>query len=307
MTNTNQDSQTLSDLSPFIYGTTRLGHDTMSFTERIEFALKAMEAGVWFHTSRQYNDALEVLRIAFDQELSRVPKLIVKIGGDTITEFCNDIQKNIRPLAIDNIEIAQLCFGGELAADFANGGKSLNEFLKIKKEGLVNRYVLEIFPWTSHIALKALKAGHASQIVDGYILYFNPLQRFASNELWDLLVQQNANIIALRTIAGGPVHYLRDVPGAAWKEYLQKRAVEVAPIFERSGITNWTEFCMRFAFSFPQIKATVGATYHADNLNDFLKYKENVQPLPAEIIEEITQLQYRWSDELDVKAEPWTM
>jgi hypothetical protein len=307
MTDNVRNNGLLNDLSPFIYGTTRLGHDSLSFTERIEFALKAMETGVWFHTSRQYNDALEVLRIAFDQDRSRVPKLIVKIGGDSIAEFRNDIKKNMVPIAIENIEIAQLCFGGALATDFANGGKSLDEFMKIKKEGLVNRYVIEIFPWTSHIALKALKNGHANQVVDGYILYFNPLQRFASNELWDLLVKQNANIIALRTIAGGPVLRLRDVLGAAWKEYLQKRAVEVAPIFEQSGITDWTEFCLRFAFSFPQIRATVGATSNTDNLNDFLKYKENVQPLSAEIIAEITRLQYRWSDELDIKAEPWTM
>jgi len=31
----------------------------------------------------------------------------------------------------------------------------------------------------------------------------------------------------------GPVHRLRDVPGAAWKDYLQKaKEAEVAPIFE---------------------------------------------------------------------------
>ena len=79
------------------------------------------------------------------------------------------------------------------------------------------------------------------------IPYLNPLQRFASNELWDLLFEQKQTIIALRTVAGGPVHRLRDVPGVAWKEYIQKRAVEVAPIFERSGINSWTEFCIRFA------------------------------------------------------------
>ena len=58
-------------------------------------------------------------------------------------------------------------------------------------------------------------------------------------------------IIAMRTVSGGPVHSLRDVPGFAWKDYLQKRAVEVAPIFEKSGIKSWTEFCVRFAHSFP--------------------------------------------------------
>ena len=33
--------------------------------------------------------------------------------------------------------------------------------------------------------LKALRGGYPQGIVDGYIFYLNPLQRFASNELWD--------------------------------------------------------------------------------------------------------------------------
>lgn len=133
------------------------------------------------------------------------------------------------------------------------------------------------------------------------------MQRFAGNELWDLLSEQKQPIIALRTVAGGPVHRLRDVPGAAWKEYLQKRAVEVAPIFERSGISNWTEFCVRFAHSIPNVLATVGASGRISHLEEFLKAKENIQRLSQDIIDEISTLQYRWSDELDIHAEPWTM
>jgi hypothetical protein len=122
-----------------------------------------------------------------------------------------------------------------------------------------------------------------------------------------LLINQKQAIIALRTVAGGPVHRLRDVPGAAWKEYLQKRAVDVTPIFERSGIKNWTEFCVRFAFSIPNVLATVGASGTVGHLNEFLAAKENKKPLPQEIVKEIFALQRRWSDELDIHAEPWTM
>ncbi len=102
--------------------------------------------------------------------------------------------------------------------------------------------------------------GYPEGIVDGYIFYLNPLQRFASNELWEMLVGRDEPMIAMRTVAGGNIHRLRDVPGYAWKQYLQERAAEVAPIFERSGIPSWTEFCVRFAHSFPQVRATVGAT-----------------------------------------------
>jgi predicted aldo/keto reductase-like oxidoreductase len=302
-----QNTGLLNDISPYIYGTTRLGHDDIPFDERVKIARLAMESGVWFHTSRQYNEALEVLRVAFDQDRTRVPKLIVKLGGDSIDEFRKGIYENIKPLNISKVDLGQLCIGGGLAKEFASGGNCYKEFEKIKSEGLVDRFVMEVFPWTSETPLKALKAGYTKGIVDGFIFYFNPLQRFASNELWNLLIEKNEAIIAMRTVSGGNVHRLRDIPGAAWKEYLQKRAVEVAPIYEHSGIESWTEFCIRFAFSFKQVRATVGSSGRAENLNKFLHSIQNRKPLYKETIENIQKLQQRWSDELDVHAEPWTM
>ena len=178
---------------------------------------------------------------------------------------------------------------------------------KAQAEGLVKRFVVEVFPWTSATPLKALRGGYPQGIVDGHIFYLNPLQRFASNELWDELVARNEPIVAMRTVSGGNVHRLRDVPGAAWKEYLQKRAVQVAPIFERSGIPSWTEFCVRFAHSFHQVRATVGSTSRPENLAEFLRAVSDIQPLPADIVAEISHLQRQWSDETDIHAEPWTM
>lgn len=297
----------LTDISPYVYGTTRLGDARIPFADRVKIARAAMDAGVWFHTSHTYGDALQVLRAAFDQDRSRVPSLIVKIGWDNLTQLREIIQQNLEPLGLDSLELGQLCLGGQLAEEFATGGRCYEGFARLRDEGLVRRFVLEVFPWTSGVALKALRGGYPQDIVDGYIFYLNPLQRFASNELWDLLHEQEQAIVAMRTVSGGPVHQLRDVPGAAWKDYLQKRAVEVAPIFERSGIASWTEFCVRFAHSFPLVRATVGATSKPQNLDQFLKAAQAIQPLPERIVSEITRLHYRWSDELDIHAEPWTM
>ena len=297
----------LTDLSPFVYGTTRLGDDKIPFEERVRVARAAMDAGVWFHTSHTYNTALTVLRAAFDQDRARTPKLIVKIGWSSIPELRDVIYQNLEPLDVESIELGQLCLGGELAEEFANGGPCYAEFERIKAEGLVKRFVVEVFPWTSANPLKALRGGYPQGIVDGYIFYLNPLQRFASNELWDELVERNEPIVAMRTVSGGNVHRLRDVPGAAWKDYLQKRAVQVAPIFERSGIPSWTEFCVRFAHSFPQVRATVGSTSRPENLAEFLRAAADIQPLPADIVTEISHLQRQWSDETDIHAEPWTM
>lgn len=300
-------SSLLADLPPYIYGTTRLGDNQIPFDDRVRMARIAMDASIWFHTSHTYGNALDVLRAAFDQARAKVPKLIVKIIGSTVDELQTVIRQNIEPLGVDNIELGQLCLGGELANDYARGGDCYQAFSRLKQEGLVRRFVLEVFPWTSDVALKALRGGYPEGIVDGCIFYLNPLQRFAVNELWDLIRKRNEPVIALRTVSGGNVHRLRDVPGAAWKEYLQQRAVEVAPIFERSGIKSWTEFCLRFAHSFPQVRATVGATSHPENFKEFLLAKESLQPLPGDILSEIVKLQYRWSDELDIHAEPWSM
>jgi predicted aldo/keto reductase-like oxidoreductase len=297
----------ISEITPYIYGTTRLGDDKLPRKERIKIAHEAMNSNVWFHTSRMYGDALEVLGEAFAEEPTKIPKLIVKIGWENVNQLRGVIKENLDPLGLKGMQLGQLCLGGELADDFAKGGDCYKVFKDLKDEGLVQGYVVEAFPWTSEPVLKALHAGYTDDIIDGFIFYFNPLQRFASNALWDEIIKRQQPIVALRTVSGGPVHNLRDVPGFAWKDYLQKRAVEIAPIFEKSGIKNWTEFCIRFAHSYPLLKSTVGSTSKVENLNDFLSYMNNYDPLPDGIIEEIEALQYKWSDELDIHAEPWTM
>ena len=297
----------LNGITRYIYGTTRLGDDKIPHKERIKIAHAAMDAGVWFHTSRMYGNALEVLGEAFAEEPSKVPKLIIKIGWDNINQIRGVIEENLKPLGLAGMQLGQLCLGGELAEDFAGGGKCYRVFQDLKDEGLVQGFVAEAFPWTSDAPLRALRGGYTESIVDGFIFYLNPLQRFASNALWNEIVKKNQPIIAMRTVSGGPVHKLRDVPGFAWKNYLQKRAVEVAPIFEKSGIKSWTEFCVRFAHSFPLVIATVGSTSKIENLNEFLTAKDNFIPLPENIMQEISALHKKWSDELDMHAEPWTM
>jgi predicted aldo/keto reductase-like oxidoreductase len=307
MPSTSLSAARLSDLSKYIYGTTRLGDASIPVADRVKIARAAMESGVWFHTSHTYGDALSVLRAAFDEDRNAVPRMIFKIGWSTIPEMRDMIQQNIGPLGVEYMDIGQLCLSGELADHFRNGGKSLDDLRRIKEDGLARRYLLEVFPWTSQIALDGLLGGHADGIVDGYIFYLNPLQRFASNTLWDLIQQRGEPIIAMRTVSGGNVHRLRDVPGAAWKDYLRQRAVEVAPIFEKSGIPSWPEFCVRFAFGFPLVRATVGATSRLENLREFLNAARRIEPLRADIQSAIVNLQYRWSDETDIHAEQWSM
>ncbi|HVO72414.1 MAG TPA: aldo/keto reductase [Ignavibacteriaceae bacterium] len=297
----------LDGITPYIYGTTRLGDDKIPKNERIKTAHAAMDSGVWFHASRAYGDALEVLGAAFAEDPQKIPGLIIKIGWDNINQLRSVIDENLKPLGLKGVQLGQLCMQGGLAEDFANGGSCYKVFQQLKDEGLVNGYVVEVFPWTSAAPLKALCAGYTKGIVEGFIFYLNPLQRFASNELWNEIAQRKEPVIAMRTVSGGNIYKLRDAPGYAWKEYLQKRAAEVIPVFEKSGIKSWTEFCVRFAHSFPTVIATVGSTARIENLKEFLSAKEKIKPLPGSIIKEIEELHYRWSHELDIHAEPWTM
>jgi hypothetical protein len=298
----------LSDLSPYIYGTTRLGDAAIAFGERVRVARAAMEHGVWFHASHQYGDALSVLRAAFEQDRARIPRLIFKIGWNSVTEVRTTVEKLTREVGVDHMDIGQLCLDGELARDFAAGGPSVQALHELREEGRVGRYLLQVFPWTSHVALEALRAGHTRGLIDGYIFYFNPLQRFATNPLWDLLLETRSPMVAMRTVSGGNVLDLRDVPGAAWKDYLRVRAGEVVPLFEASKVATWPEFCLRFALGFDTVCASVGATSKVDRLAELVRLGQGpLEPLDAEVVASLVKLQRRWSDELDVHGTPGSM
>lgn len=301
------NTSALAGITPYMYGTTRLGDEKLPREQRLAVARAAMAAGVWFHTARMYGDALEVLGEAFAAAPTQIPRLIIKIGWDNVNQLRGAIEETVTPLGVAGVQLGQLCLSGALAEDFAHGGDCYRVFQELKDEGLVQGYVVEAFPWTSAPVVKALRAGYTEGIIDGFIFYLNPLQRFASNALWDELVMRAQPMIAMRTVAGGPVYSLRDVPGFAWKAYLQERATAVAPLFEASGVGSWTEFCVRFAYSFPLVQATVGATSQTAHLEAFLAAAAQPEPLPQAIIRQIVALQYRWSDEVDSQAEPWTM
>ena len=101
---------------------------------------------------------------------------------------------------------------------------------------------------------------------------------------------------------------LRDVPGAAWKDYLRERAAEVAPLFERSGVSSWPEFCVRFAHGFDTVCATVGSTSKPERLSELVAVSRgSLSPLDTAITSEIAKLQRRWSEEVDVLGTPDSM
>ncbi len=105
-----------------------------------------MDAGVWFHTSHTYGDALSVLRAAFDEDRAYVPPAIFKIGWDSLDQIRDIIRQNAEPLGIENIAIGQLRLGGNLGEEFRTGGPCYDGFRALKAEGVVGRFVLEVWP-----------------------------------------------------------------------------------------------------------------------------------------------------------------
>lgn len=290
-------------LTRYTYGTTRLGDESLPFETRVAVARAAVAAGVSLHTSHSYGNALEVLRAAFEEDRSRIPPAIFKIGWDSVEQVRDVIRQNLEPLGLTRMAVGQLCLGGTLAQEFRTGGPALDGLRGLKEEGLVGQFVLECWPWNSDVAVDGLRGGFAEGLIDGYIFYLNPLQRFVSDELWDLLRERGAAIVAMRTVAGGSLERLR----AHGPDYLKARAAQVAPIYGRSGCKTWTEFCVRFALGYEQVVSTVGATSRVENLREFQGAAQDASPLPSDVQAEIETLQRRWFAEHDRHAEPWSM
>ncbi|MDR3692285.1 MAG: hypothetical protein P4L46_23080 [Fimbriimonas sp.] len=295
----------LSDLSPYVYGTTRLGDESIPFADRVTIVKEAVDAGLWIHTSHQYGSALSVLKSLFDQDRSAVPPTIFKVGNSSPEEVRSQVVTQLEAVGNARMDIGQVFPSGQLAEDLCTGGPGVAGLARLKDEGLVGRFEMEVWPWSSDIAARCIEGGHAEGVIDGYTFYLNPLQRFVTNELWDRMLERNVSIVAMRTVAGGDVRYTARKPDAP--EYLRSRALQVVPIFDRSGVESWTEFAARFSLGFPQVRATVGATAKRANLAEFLSATADAQPLEGGIVDEILTLQRRWSDEHDRHAAPWSM
>lgn len=294
-----------SDLSRYVYGTTRLGDESIPFADRLAIAREAVNAGLWIHTSHQYGDALNVLKALFAEDATKIPSTIFKLGYGSPEEVRGQVNHQLESVGTTQMSVGQIFPSGQLAEDLCNGGPGIAGLEKLKEGGLVGRFEMEVWPWSSDIALRCIQGGHADHLIEAYTFYFNPLQRFVTNEVWDLLLERNIPIVAMRTVAGGNVLHTLAKPDAP--AYLRERAAAIAPIFKESGVESWTEFAARFVFSFPSVRATVGSTARPANLQEFISATTNPQPLDPEVIREILALQRTWSTEHDAHAEPWSM
>jgi aryl-alcohol dehydrogenase-like predicted oxidoreductase len=296
---------THSNIGRYTYGTTRLGDESIPFPDRVKMARAAMDTGVWFHTSHDYGDTFRVLRAAFDEDRAHVPNSIFKIGGGTEEEMMAIVEKSLTLLGIEQLGIMQVCLWGQARESALTGGALAQTMLGLKTRGVIGGYVVEVWPWTSDEHVDTARTVATPGLFDGYIYYFNPMQRFVTNELFDLLLERKVPIYALRTLGGGsPTREgvgQESVP-VPWS----RRVAEIVPIFERSGVASWTEFCCRFIFGWPDVVTTIGATSRPESLHEMIQHSASPAPLPTDIQEEIAACQRAWAP-LDKDATPWSM
>lgn len=64
---------------------------------------------------------------------------MVNIGWHRIEELRDVVHQNLKPLALESMEIRQLCLEGKLAQEFAEGAECYNAFSHLKEKGLLQR------------------------------------------------------------------------------------------------------------------------------------------------------------------------
>jgi aryl-alcohol dehydrogenase-like predicted oxidoreductase len=292
-------ASTLPTLSSFTFGCMSLGNNPGEFRDHIGVARAAMDGGGWFHASPEYagGGAYMIMRHAFAEAKSRIPKLILKIRCDHAAVLKFDVEDALRRLNIERIDLAQLSRAKHdhrlVVDDYLNQGEMWQVCQNLQKEGKVGHFVMEVFASFSADAIRAVNA----KLFPAYIFYFNPGERQTTNEFFGLLEQKEEKFLSLRTLCGGMLDPLRiqalqatepNHPAIARFEALK-------PIYERSGCDSWCEFSMSFLKSFPNLLTTIAGTSKMGHLKELLETDRQAKPMAAQLAAEIKALHAQWS------------
>jgi aryl-alcohol dehydrogenase-like predicted oxidoreductase len=275
----------MTPLTPYTFGTMSLGRNPTDVGNDLIVARRAMEAGVWFHSSPTYNNGFTfmVLRQAFDENRAQVPRMILKVRDATVSLMRFEVEDSCRRLGLDVIDIAQLVSmdsrPGNLIDQLRGGGGLIaDELASLRARGLIHQAVIFLTPENSDAAVEATR----SDLIDGVTLYWNACQRDCSPTAWAAIRGQGIDTLALRTLGGGPT----DQASAA-------KAGELAALINAAGCRDATEFNLRLAASEPAIRTTIGGTSSLANLESYLKAAGNAAPLSADLLLRVEQLQAR--------------
>ncbi len=271
--------------SPFTFGSMSLGRNPAEIANDLAVARRALEAGVWFHSSPTYNNGFTfmVLRMAFDEDRSRVPRMVIKVRDASVPLMRFEVEDSCRRLGIDGIDVAQLVSmdprPGNLVDQLRGGGGPLaDELASLRARGLIRQAVIFLTPENSDAAVEAMKSG----LIEGMILYWNACQRDCSDTAWTAIRAKGTPTLALRTLGGGPAD-----------EATRAKSATLNELIKASGYRDATEFNLHLAASEPVIKTTIGGTASLAHLEDYLSAASNSVPLPPDILARVELLQGR--------------
>ncbi len=260
----------MNDFSRYTFGTMSLGRRPAYPESDLAVVRRAMDAGVWFHSSPTYNNGFTfmVLRMAFDEARSRVPRLIIKTRDGSAPLMRFETEDSCRRLGLDHIDVGQLVSmhrePGNLTDQLIKGdGPLVEELASLKQRGLIRRAVI-FFDRNNADA-----AAHAAEhpLIDGVTLYWNALQWDCTPSAWERLLRNKTPVLALRTM-GGPAD---DKETAARRDALHR---------EWPGVDE-TQLALRLAASDPLVRTTIGGTASLAHLEQFLAAAAHPAPLPA--------------------------
>ncbi len=271
-------------LSRYTFGSMSLGRNPAEVDGDLVVARRAMESGVWFHSSPTYNNGFTfmVLRRAFDENRSQVPRMIVKVRDATPELMRFEVEDSCRRLGIEALDVAQLvsmnASPGNLVDQLrSDGGPLVDELASLRERGLIRQAVVFITPDNADAAVEAVRR---SPLVEGITLYWNAVQFESTDAAWSGIHADNIPVLALRTL-GGSMH---DKNYAAKFERLQS-------LVSAAGCASITAFNLRLAASDPAIRTTIGGTASLAHLEMYLAAAQNAVALPADILEKTRELQ----------------
>ena len=275
----------MTPLTPYTFGSMSLGRNPADITQDLIVVRRAMEAGVWFHSSPTYNQGFTfmVLRQAFMDDRRRIPRLIIKVRDASVPLMRFEVEDSCRRLGIDAIDVAQLVSmdpkPGNLVDQLRNnGGPLVDELAALRARGLIRQAVIFLTPQNSDAAVAATKSG----LIDGVILYWNACQRDCSDAAWRAIQDQKIPALALRTLGGGPAD-----------EHSRAKSADLTALLKAASCQSTTEFNLRLAASEPAIRTTIGGTASRAHLEEYLNAARNPAPLPTDILRKVELLQTR--------------
>lgn len=272
-------------LTPYTFGTMSLGGNPTDVAQDLVVARRAMDAGVWFHSSPTYNQGFTfmVLRMAFDENRNRVPQMVIKVRDASVPLMRFEVEDSCRRLGLESIDVAQLVSmdpnPGNLVDQLRGGGGPLvDELASLRERGLIRQAVLFLTPENSDAAVEATRSG----LIEGVILYWNAHQRDCSDTAWATIREKGISVLALRTLGGGPSD-----------KSSSPKSKDLAELIKAADCRNPTEFNLRLAASESTIRTTIGGTASLAHLEEYLEAATNAQPLSAEILERVERLRTR--------------